>query len=353
MSLDLKGLKINRVAIHTIKKRGPDKKSQQPKYAESVISLPDGAAEVFETRITESLGKSSHGVEVAIVADDDNSFIAIASKLMHAQSDAEYLKKSRLLADNLSFAQENKDLSASKLLVVSGVTGAAQNKYLVAIKAEHQDGFAEHEDGIRHLRELFLTPSQKLFKIGFFVEEVSYDLSAQGLVKDNYKAYLFDHLMNELASRSAAYYFYNQFLGVDLIASEKKLTKDFYDLTVSFVNNSSVSQDEKIEMLEALRVELRGNSAIIHAKSFATSNFREELVSTYLNYMKEQGFTSTAVTKNTEFIASMLKRKQKISFKNGVEVSAPSGQLHALTKIEEATADYTLIRINAVIQKQE
>lgn len=352
MAPDLKNLNIDRIVIHTVKKRGDDKKKQTPKYAEKVISLPEGAAETFEVRITESLGKSSHGVEVAIAKDDKESFLNISAKLMHALNDTEFLSLSKDLADNLATAQENKDLAASKLIIVTGKTGLSQKKYLVAIKAEHQDGFAESEEGIEHLRELFLTPSQKLFKVGFFIEEISTDINASPAQKENYKAYLFDHLMNELTSRSAAYYFYNQFLGTDLLNSDKKLTKVFYDLTIAYINTAPVTQDEKVGMLEALRVDLRSNSAIIHTKTFAEQYFKKEIVTDYLSHMQKNKFP-TAINKDTGFISSMLKRKQRISFQNGVEISAPPGQLHSLTKIQEATADFTLIKINAVIQKQE
>lgn len=70
-----------------------------------------------------------------------------------------------------------------------------------------------------------------------------------------YRAFLFDHLITLTETRSAAAYFYSGFLGMGIQKSARKLTKDFYEHTTAFIGSSSLTDDEKLNLREALRVE--------------------------------------------------------------------------------------------------
>ena len=353
MSIDLANLKIDKFVIHTVPMRTAQRTPGQPIYASKIIKLPPQAAASVQIRITEALGKSSHSIEVAFAAHDANSFGQIGALLMH-QSDAKFLADSRQLADKLAKAQVNRDLAASKLIVATGRAGAGGKRFLLAIKAETQDGFAENaQNDVDHLTELFLTPSQKLFKMGIMSEEVAAK-PEDGLYNlDNYAVRLFDHLLNATETRDAAHYFYSLFMGVEPIISDKRLTRDFYEKTRAFVNNSPLPQDKKVDLLEALRVDLKSKTAVIHVKTFADNHMDKAERDTYVAYMRDEGFPRTAVTKDTEFVKTRLNRKQRIRFQYGVELSAPADKLHDLVKIDKVAAGKTVITIHGGIEYQE
>lgn len=352
MAVDLTFMTIDRVVIHTVHKRSAQKTPVSPSYGTGVIRLPTGPAATLQTRITEALGQSSHGIEVSIVEENSDSFMQRGAHLIHA-NDQKFFEESKELAVKLAKAQANRDLAASKLFIASGRCGSAKRKYLLVIKAEMQDGFTENASGLAHLTELFLTPSQKLFKIGLLVEIVSSPPEDGLYESENFSAHLFDHLLNAQETRDAAHYFYSSFLGAQPIVSDKKLTRLFFESTKDFINTAPILQDQKVELLEALRVELRSNSAVIHTGNFAKSYLPKELRSSYLGYMDSVGFTRSAVTKNIEYVQSRLRKKQKMQFQHGVELTAPADKLHELVTIEKASANETRLIIKGAIEKQE
>lgn len=228
MTLDLEGLTVERIAVHTIPKRNAGKQPGVPANAVRLTNLAPAGKNVFQLRITESLGKRSHGIELSIVDSSPQSFMQIGSELMYA-TDNDFLTTSQVFATQLARVQANLDLAASKLIVVNGRIGAGQRRYLAVIKADLQDGFADDdENGAALLQNLFLTPTQRLFKIGLLEEVVAEPVDEDGMrQEDNFKVHLFDHLVTTFETRNAAHYFYRQFLGSDMLHSQKKITRDF------------------------------------------------------------------------------------------------------------------------------
>ncbi len=63
------------------------------------------------------------------------------------------------------------------------------------------------------MNNLFMTDSQRLYKIGYIARAVSGDGKKDGqYVQDQHRIYIFDHLMTGTESRKAAFYFYSEFL---------------------------------------------------------------------------------------------------------------------------------------------
>ncbi len=350
--LDLSNMSIAKVVIHTVPERNDDRTPGLPIFAKSVIKLPKGSEATFQKRITESLGKTSHGIEVAIELDGAESFFNIAASLMHVD-DENFLVDSQALANKLAQCQANRDLAASKLIIVSGKCGAGKKRFIVAIKAELQDGFTESNDGLAHLNQLFLTPSQKLFKMAFLSEAVAAPAVRGVFNKENYTAHLFDHLMTALETKNAAHYFYASFFGTSIADSDKKKTRDFFDFTREFINSSPLEREDKLDLLDALRLDLKGNSAIIKVEDFADQHMTEELADAYVEFMREKNFPTGAISKDTEFIKQRLKRRQKMRFGGGVEISAPPDEFNNLVTVEKETAGKTTIIINGTIESME
>lgn len=354
MALDLEALTIRRIAVHTIPTRLDGKLAATPIYATLLTLLNASGLDVFQKRITSALGKRSHGVELTIVDTQQDSFMQLAAKLMYV-NDAQFLVDSKVLAKKLADIQASRDLAASKLLIIDGNIGEGQRKFLAVIKADLQDGFRDDDvSGATLLENLFLTPTQRLYKIGL-LEEVVANPADEDNLKDaeDFRVHLFDHLISALETKSAAHYFYRQFLGADILHSEKKITRDFYDLTIKYINASPIDRDTKFDLVDALRTELRSNRATIHSETFATDHMGEELQQGYLDFLAKNNFNYDNFSKDTEFIKGKLKRRQRMKFSHGVEISTPADSLTNLVNVQESNAQRTVLVINAAIESQE
>jgi len=353
MSIDLQGLSVQRIIVHHVFKRDENRQPVAPRYGTSLVQLPPEALYAFQIRITEALGHRSHGLEMSISNDATNSFFQRGAAALRA-NDTDFISITSDLVLELARIQANKDLSASKLIFITGRAGSGSLPYLAVIKAELQDGFAEANDTLEYLRDLFLTPSQRLYKIGFLHNLATNPPSGSGMYNpDDYEAYLFDHLLNMNETRNAAHYFYSTFLGMEICSSNKRLTQEFFENTRTFINTLETDQDQKIALLESLRSELRSNRATIQTERFANDYLEESFRGEYINYMARNGVPQTSFSKSLEYIQSRLRRPQQIRFRGGVKVTAPSDQLHQLVTVQEEHAEYTILRINGAIESQE
>ena len=354
MPIDLEGLTVEKVIVHHVFKRDSERRAVQPRMGSSLVLLPQDAIDAFQRRITEALGHRSHGVEMFIAESSSGSIFQKCAGALNTSAE-DFILRSQEMARKLTSVQESKDLPASKLIVVSGRAGRSAMPYIAVIKAELQDGFsATSEDVISHIRDLFLTPSQRLYKIGFIHNRVSAPPDADGLYDArNFQAFLFDHLLTINETRSAAHYFYAEFMGMENLASDKKRTREFFEHTKIFINSAEITQDRKIELLEALRAELRSNRATLRTEDFASDHLEENIRRSYVSFMASKDFPANAFTKDTEYIKSRLRKRQKMTFQKGVEVSAPSDKLHELVSIQSADAEKTIIMIHSAIESQE
>jgi hypothetical protein len=228
---------------------------------------------------------------------------------------------------------------------------------LTVIKAEPQDGFRANEhDGqvdVEYISDILLTESQRLYKIGFLVEIASKPAGPSGREAGDYRAFLFDHLMTATETKSAAAYFYSAFLGMSIQASSKKLTQDFFEFTRTYIDTAPISADEKLDLHEALRAELKSTDATISASSFASKHMPESIRPEYSSFMTNKGFPENAVSKDTSYIQAKLKRRRKYVFTNGVWVITPPGEAKDLIDIDASSEGETIITIKGDLERQQ
>ncbi|TGV05430.1 nucleoid-associated protein NdpA [Alcaligenaceae bacterium 429] len=355
--LSLDGLEIRRIVVHHIPK-AINRETATAVCSDALVDLPSAGLDMFSRRIAGALGSRSKGIKVDIKKTEVGSFFQRSAGIMSTASDAEFIDLSKELAQALCDAQGIKGLAESKLLVMSGVTGEFQRPFLVVVKADMQDALAEVpvEDGpaiISYLDNIFLTDSQRLFKIGFIQQVVARPRLDNGVRdKDDYAIHLFDHLLTATESRSAAHYFYADFLGTDVAASDRRLTQDFYEKTLRFFESRQYEADELIEKGEALRSELRNNEGTISVPDFAGRNLAPDEADAYEAYMRSQSFPDHAITKDVEYIKSKIKRRRKYVFSSNVMITTPSdgGNLVSIEATEDGS---TTVVISGTLTKSE
>ncbi|WP_439668359.1 nucleoid-associated protein [Cupriavidus necator] len=285
------------------------------------------------------------------------SFFQRAAALMHA-SDDEFLEHSQAVALKLASAQVGHDLAASKLVVMSGTSGVNELPFCAVVKAELHDGFGDKEPGkdeaVSYIKNLFLTPTQRLYKIGFVQQMERFPRPADGVYSvDRYAVHLFDHLMTATESRNAAFYFYGRFLETDIASSDRRLTADFYDRTKDFIESLAIPRSDKIDLTESLRAELRSNDLTVNAREFAEKHLPMGVVDEYCSFVEKKGLPAHSFTKNTEYIKSKLKKRQRLVLSSDVIVTVPADQMKKLVKIEPSGEDETILRIQGAVVKNE
>ncbi|WP_370388853.1 nucleoid-associated protein [Snodgrassella alvi] len=349
------GLIINKIIAHRVYARNADKTIDPPKISNHLINLSNEAKTSLESRITNALGNKSHGIEMTIRETDDNSFFNIAANALF-DSDSEFIIKTSMLAQNLSKAQLSVNTPGGILIIAKGHVGEDDKRFIIVIKAEPQSGFqtSDNDDNIslEYIKDLLLTDAQRLYKIGFLVEETNQ--SRTKLHVSNFRAFLFDHLLTSIDTKKAGSYFYYNFLGMSIAESSKKLTQNFFEFTKNFIDNSGMTDDEKIDTHEALRVMLKNQDAMISVHDFAKQNLSVEYQNQYEKFMEKKNFPSNSVIKDTEYIKKRLNTRRKYCFSNNVIISTPSNKTEEYLSLKELEDQkYTQITIKGLLQKQE
>lgn len=351
--LNLSFLEIKRIVMHHINSKGAGNGYVGPLCSDNIIEASTQTLDIFSKRVSKSLGHRSHGIQLSFHNTGPGSFFQKSVDLMDGCDDL-FLKTSKDVAESLSQAQRSKSLAASKLIVISGVTSEDQVPFAAVIKADMQDALTEKIEGTKTtltvLTEIFLSENQRLYKIGF-VQKNS-NLGCKDF-PEHYSVHLFDHLMTGTESRSAAIYFYSDFLGADVEKSDRRRTQDFYEKTIEFINSQPIQRDEKNDLVDALRAELRSNEATFSVVGFSEKHFPDAMKIDYIDFMDGLKFPTHTITKDTEYIKNKLKRRQKMIFSTGVRLTTPPDQMRQLVNVETTVDGFTTIKIKGEVESQE
>ncbi|WP_339079058.1 nucleoid-associated protein [Pseudomonas sp. TMP9] len=350
------GVMIEHVIMHRIHPKSPEKELTDPTTSNKVITLSQPALDTLQKRIQHALGNKSHGIEMSIASTEADSFFQVASGMVHALKE-DFIEESKGLAKSLSKAQLSTNAPGGMLVVIRGRVGEQTLPFVAVIKAEPQDGFrAKEHDGqvdAEYLSEILLTETQRLYKIGFLVEVASTPAGKDGRSAGGYRAFLFDHLMTATETRSAAAYFYSGFLGMSIQASSKKLTQDFFEFTRAFIDTAPIPQDDKLDLHEALRTELKSQDATISVSAFATKHMPDPIRAEYSGFMSAKGFPENAINKDTGYIQAKLKRRRKYVFTNGVWLVTPPGEAKDMVEIDTTNDGETVVTIKGGLERQQ
>jgi hypothetical protein len=350
------GLMIKRVIIHRIFPRKSGNSLIPPRTSNKLIDLEQEAKDALQKRITKALASRSHGIEMSIIDIGDSSFFQTAAAMLY-EDECNFIETSKQHAEDLNKYQSHTNAPGGLLAEIAGCIGNDSRPFIASIKAEPQDGFrADEQDGnlgMEYIDEVLFTESQRFYKIGLLAEIASNLPGEVGYQPDNYRAFLFDHLMTTTETRSAAVYFYKDFLGMDIQKSAKKLTQNFFEYTKEFINDSSMPDEEKNELHEALRTELRSQEAIISSFEFARKHLKAGQDSQYNDFMQKKKFPQNSVSKDTEYIQAKLKRRRKFIFDNKVEISIPPDNASNFLEIEPLDEPgVTIVKIKGRLKGQ-
>ncbi|MGF6345966.1 nucleoid-associated protein [Variovorax sp. W2I14] len=356
--MDLQFLTINRAVLFDIPPDLPNKSPGVPVGGQALVGLSASAKTMVTKRLASALGKNANGMEISVTNSAAGSFFQIACSALDG-NDTNFLNQSNTLASMLAVAQNNKHLAHCKLMVMQGTVTAGQLPFLVAVKAELQDGLADRstvgaQPSLQHLKDIFMTESQRLFKIGYLYRTVAQASVNNSIYHPNeHVVHLFDHLMTSTETRNAAFYFYNGFLGCNTASSAKARTRDFYENTLTFIKDCGLPPDKRLDLIEALRADLRSNSNTLNVIDFANSHMTPPVKSAYETFMiQHKGFPNHAVQKDLEYVQTKLKRRRKITFSSGISLSSPPELMTSIT-VTPNTDGSTTVQVPGTVEARE
>lgn len=351
-------LRLKKIVIHEIFKRNDDGTIESPKYNNSLTNLDDLGLQTLQNRIVNALGDDSHSIEMDVVESGEDSVFQMGAKLLQLD-DEEFVELSKSVAYKLAEAQNTRTIPGGIVLIFSCITGVNSYPAWGIIKAEIQEGFIKENNSdallLRYITDLLLTPQQRMYKLGIFIEIGHQDNGDPLRNVADFKNYVYDHNMTRNETQHAAFYFFRDFLGCNYSPTNKKLTSDFYHETKSFIKNSDLPEDDKGELNAALFTYMKvSQEQIIHVQEFADEYLpSEEFKQDYLDYMEKKSFPTHAIGKDLTYIKNKLKQR-KVTFTTNVKIIAPAAEFNQLVHIQaDPENEQSIVMIKGIIQNHD
>jgi nucleoid-associated protein YejK len=326
---------ISRVIFHQVFRRKEKGQIVPARYADNLTVLGGEDTEALKTRLVAALGSESRCMEMQITSTGEGSALSLAKRLVDVD-DLHFIDQSKEAADKLANAQGRLNIPGGIVVVISGQVSYPPKRFIGIIKAEPQPGFAVKDDfTLEFLRNLFLTPDARLYKIGAFVE-----VDSQRQNGDGWKVFVYDDLMTLANRDNAAQYFYETFLGCNIPQNSARQTKAFFDLTKEFVGKLDIPEHEKMDINTGLYTYLKVDQTptvdtVTFAKRYLVGSAIHD---TYLAFMKQKHFPSTVVNKDISELKHKLRRRRFV-FNSDLQFSGPAEKFEELVSVNQIFGD--------------
>lgn len=346
MNICFENLKIDKIISHEVFKPNENNELVNPITSNELTILDMQGIDVLQIRLTEALGKAAKSIQMDIANKDEDSCYQFSMNCINAQNDNSFIEQSKNFARRHTTVHTNKRWSDGLLIIVKASIMSNNYPCVFIIKAEKQTGYGKEKNDnkitLKFLSELFLTLQSKMYKVGVFVYKDDSDVYS----------FLYDSNMNSSSSQSAARYFYSNFLGLSLPEDSKQHTKKFYEETTKFIQESKLSSIKKIELQQALHVQLKlSNSTTITPSEFAHEYFPKDIINNYLTYLEAKNVPTNSISKDITLIKNKLKYR-RLNFSSDVKIVAPSDSFENLVNIESEEGGYTHLKVRGSINTQ-
>lgn len=309
-------LHVRRVIFHDVP-RNPRGGATQPVLSEAETTLDPARVEHLKTSLIRTLQARS-AYAVRFHENAASPVPALVSDYLSGKSDApKFVEMTQKLASFLH--QEQSGASSPGLLTVLECTSDG-NPCLILMKLEREAGAqlerTQNRDGkatfeMSVLNNLVLTDGTRLFKCAMFVRTTEGEIDA--LASDDQRSQGYGDMM-------AA--FWRRFLGADYVQVPKIATKQFFETTMSFVNEKVTDLEDRNNIYQHLVSELSSQKKNFSPKQFISDYITDEYEEDFTAHMKEANVPLKQFPIDTAEIKSRIKRKAYRTAKGAI-ISAP------------------------------
>jgi hypothetical protein len=328
--LDFGLLNLKNVIVHDIPKHTKDDGSSDPKYSEAETKLDNTLKVFFKTKINNAL-RSDKTLKICFDA--------------HTQSPIPYLISEIIKSDIRQFVFMSKEMGAHLYNSQNGLNPAGillimhghvnMNRCCVVMKLERDSGAqlkvndSTRSIDIQQVKDLMLTEKSKVFKIGVFFDRDE--------VKVDYDGFITDFQNNMKSKSNVKSQFMEQFLGCFPFDDPSISTKNFYELTRSFIGQLP-DKLFQAKYLQDLNSYVQKNNTHLNPREFAedylnTAKERDD----YKNFLAKHNFAFQSFPKSTFLISTKIKKITMV-FANGISLIGDKGTFEekvTITKTED------------------
>lgn len=295
-------LEIHRAIMHRIRSKVSgvtNNASVVP--SDTIIELNENLRRIIRDRLVSSFGNQSKSFELSIEDSTEGSCFDLI-KSLHVSDNTTFISQSKDIAELLAASQGNKQIPGGYFLLLDCVQPSRQTPVYICLKAEAHSALGVIGNSAQALENIILSPAQKMYKAAVFEQLTSEPV----LDRNNFKAYLFDSQFN--SGTKLAEYFYKDFLGLTISDNARVLTKQFYELMNTTIDEAYLKDVERAyECKDLLFAVINNNDATINPS--AVINEIIELEKRDLFIRKVVNVMPTSFPKNRSLLQHVLKNK--------------------------------------------
>lgn len=288
---------------------------------DNLIALDRDVTDTLKSRLSVAFGKRTRCFEMNIARIDNDSFFGLCSNLRDLDNE-NFIARSKSIALLLANSQNKQRIAGGYFLFMEGVIRSTNETIYIAIKADLQEALTKNAltGAITVLKEVFLSPAQKLYKVGLLIEKQNGTASIDP--NDNFSCFLFDEQFNTSGAIPATYFF-DDFLGFTESKNAKITTKRFYDEIVDFFNENYPAMEDRSRLIGNVKTDLMDTvQPVFDPTEFGHTYIKDiDIKNRYASTILAQ--FSTAFSKDITLLESTFK-KSNMCFPNKIKISGPS-----------------------------
>jgi hypothetical protein len=249
--IDFSKLNIKRIINHRVHSKKPKDNSATIEPSTTILQIDAGVQNILRKRIVDAAGSKSKAFELEISNTEIGSFYDLCKDIKSVNSN-DFIKRTEDIATLLAHSQKKSIIPGGFLIFLDAELETTKQSVYIVIKAELHEALKYNLQGnkgtIELLKEIFLSPSQKLYKIAILYEKnykKEYDL-------ENFSCLVFDDQFR--LEGKPAEYFFKDFLGFSIENNSKIQSKLFYDKCKDFIEKSEMDINDKSNLIKQLKL---------------------------------------------------------------------------------------------------
>lgn len=336
MNQDLGRLRVDAIIVHQVPFHLATGTSSDPILSDVESPITPDVQNFFRERIAGSLASAAYDVEFNAGSTSPVPRLVLSNLGAHPTG---FVPMSQEMANHLYLCQNGS--SPAGLLTVCQVTLEGR-RGLAILKLEKEEGARILQTqvaggltfSVQHLRELMLTDTTKVYKVGLFVRSGARPGLIEGLVCDKQKGY----------SGGVAHFFLEQFLGCQLTELPQITTKRFYDAVETFINEDVGEPEVKAQTQIALLATMNGTQGTVSVRLFAQEHLGVQYRQLFMERMTRAHLPQTGFDKDLHLIRNHLRRIQ-MAFQSGVAILASPDSIGHQVKITDLPDGRTKVEV--------
>lgn len=350
--IDFNNLLVNRLIIHTINAKQDGQDCATVDASNEISEIEHNVLEIIRDRLIDAAGRNSKAFELDIDNANQDSFFDLSNDIGEL-NETDFIQRTTEIAEILAESQRRVSIPGGYLLILDCLDNDTNLPVVIVIKAEPHEALQFLIDGghtqVNVLNKVFLSPSQKLYKIGIIYKKTEEETET---VNDQFGSFLYDDQFR--TDTHPAEYFYKDFLGLTVGKNSKIQSQRFYDKTKNFVVTNVQDFEVKSALVSALKNEFTINqNDTINPINFANTYIPTQggLRDLYIGDICQE--LPLTIVKDDSLLKTRL-TKRKIDFPSNINLSGPEDSFDnrveiinqdSIASLDADNPYYTIIKI--------